>query len=54
MAELRSFDYNGFFYLENVLVAEQISSAGTARKVPVEEWIVIGAPVDLRDIEVSG
>ena len=41
VAQLRSFDDDGFLYIENVFVAKQIDPARPAGELTIEEWIII-------------
>src|SRR5271166_634856 len=54
VAQLRGFDDNGLLNVEDIFVAKQVHSACPARKLAIEERIVVRTPVDLGDIKVTG
>src|ERR1039457_1461872 len=53
MAQLGCLSHNRLFQIENVFVTEQVCAACALREQAVEERIVAGTPVDLRDVKIA-
>src|SRR3974390_2282358 len=54
VAQLRGLHNDRLLHLENAFLPKQINPACPARKLAIEERIVVRTPVDLGDIKVTG
>src|SRR6516165_6626334 len=50
----RGLNHHRLLQIEDVFGPEQIDLPGATQELAIEEWVIVGTPADLHDVEVTG